>query len=194
MITYKTDDSFFTYITPKLIGYYISPIREWFWKTPQATHRFIYNNNMAIHGTDFRTIEEFYPTVKTILVVVNPWQVWYDQYKFNTVNQARLFQLNSSIRPTLTEYLRTRLSLSVRVPSQLSFGQYYENGNLHQSHCIFRYENLEQEFRLIQQYFETDNPLILPKLEDYRPHYTDESRKLIETLYAEDIARFGYTF
>jgi hypothetical protein len=183
-------------VLPRSTGFHTSCIRDWLWQTPGAHGRYVYNNNMAINGASLRTIEEFYPTIKSIMVTVNPWYAWYEVYKRQIVNTPELFLFDTSRRPTLTEFLFAKWSPYEHTTgaSQKSFCQYYKNGELYQAHCIFKLENLSNDFKVIQDYFESNTPLSVPLIEDYRPYYTDASRKLIEKVFKEDIEYFGYAF
>ena len=195
MITYKTDNSFFTCISPRSTGFHNTCIRDWLWQTPTAHGRYVYNKNLVINGAPLKTIEEFYPTVKSIQVVVNPWYLWYDSYKKAIVNKPELFLFDTSRRVSLTEFLFARLSPHKNtMTSQKGHAQYYKNGELYQAHCIFKLENLSNDFKVLQDYFESHTPLSVPPIEDYRPYYTDASRKLIEEAFKEDIEYFGYAF
>ena len=162
----------------------------WAWacKNPVTANRFIYNVNMIEQGMDFKTIEEFFPNTKAIHVVVNPWRIWCNQYRQNIMNKPTLG--NRGL--TVADYIRTELISPVC--SQVSLGQYYKDGILRQAQYILKFENIIADFKPLQLYFETTEPIMVPKLGDYRPYYTDETRELVEKLYAEDIARFGYTF
>ena len=62
---------------------------------------------------------------------------------------------------------------------------------------VGRFENLEQDFTAIAE--KLDIRAGLPHLnqsrsQDYQTFYSEESRAIIERLYAEDIAEFGYAF
>jgi hypothetical protein len=194
VINYLTDDSFFTFISPRFSGNYISPVRTWFWEALNASNRFIYNERVATTGLGLEGIEDLYPTVKTIQVVANPWLIWYDTYQRSLINKTSLFKFDSSRRASLSEFLASNINSKKKMPSQLSFAQYRRDGELHQSACIFRYENLHNEFKMIQNYFDDHHPLRIPLIPDYREAYTDEDRHLIARTYKEDIERFGYTF
>jgi hypothetical protein len=195
MITYKTDDSYFTFITPRLAGRHIDSVRAWFWQEPKAEKRFVYNQQLTITGAPLETVEKFYPRAKTIMVVVNPWRLWFEEFLDDSINNnKRAFHPNSREYPDFNAYLKSRLSVKKPPKSQLSQAQYTRDGKLYQSEFIFRVERLEIEFKVIQDYFESDIPLSLPKLSEYKDLYTDESRKLVDQCCAEDIARFGYRF
>jgi hypothetical protein len=65
---------------------------------------------------------------------------------------------------------------------------------------IIRYENLNNDFKQIQDLFKSTVPLdhmlkgILPSNEYYREQYNQSSKKIIETMCLEDIDNFKYTF
>lgn len=66
---------------------------------------------------------------------------------------------------------------------------------------VMRYERLQDDFTAVQRHLGIDNPLEIPRLNstpsretDYRAYYTPRARKIVETVFARDLARFGYVF
>ena len=65
---------------------------------------------------------------------------------------------------------------------------------------ILRFEELEQSVVAFLESKERIGPFSLPKHNtskrsaDYRSYYTEETKKAVEDMYAEDIAAFGYSF
>jgi hypothetical protein len=62
---------------------------------------------------------------------------------------------------------------------------------------ILRFENLEKDFKIIQDIFQCYEPLPLEnktKHEHYRTYYNDETRQLVAEMFKEDIEAFGYEF
>jgi len=65
---------------------------------------------------------------------------------------------------------------------------------------ILRFENLQEDFKVVQEYLGTTEPLvkIFPfnnstKHGDYREYYTDETREMVEEISLKDMV-FGYEF
>lgn len=60
-----------------------------------------------------------------------------------------------------------------------------------------RFENLENDFKIVQQYLNCYRPLEkrnTSKHKNYRSYYNDESKEIISNLYKEDILQFGFEF
>lgn len=194
MITYKNNDSYFTCITNKINGHLLSPVRSWFCEVPQALHRYIYNQQLTVTGAPLEKIEEFYPSVKTILVVVNPWHAMLDAYRRETINKNSLFQYDTSRRIAFPEYVYTRISANKSPVNQIDTARYVKDDQLHLATCMFKLDNIAHDFKVLQQYFETDIPVRVPPLTEYRQHYTKETEILVGEAYATDVDYFGYAF
>ena len=64
-----------------------------------------------------------------------------------------------------------------------------------QADYILRVENLNEDFKPLQQYFETDAPLGVDDFKiNYKQHYTSTTRDIIEKYFKEDIELYEYGF
>lgn len=68
-------------------------------------------------------------------------------------------------------------------------------------HCdyILRFENLDDDFKTIQEHFNCDKPLsVINDIEydkyNWKQYYTQQTKLKVEKLYKEDIDLFGYEF
>jgi hypothetical protein len=62
---------------------------------------------------------------------------------------------------------------------------------------LLRFENLEKDFKIIQDIFQCYEPLgMLNKInhDHYRTYYNDETRQAVAEMFKEDIEAFGYEF
>ena len=62
---------------------------------------------------------------------------------------------------------------------------------------LLRFENLEKDFKIIQDIFQCYEPLPLKKKsnrEHYRTYYKEETRQAVAEMFKEDIEAFGYEF
>jgi len=62
---------------------------------------------------------------------------------------------------------------------------------------LLRFENLENDFKIIQDIFKCYEPLgTSNKIEHdhYRTYYNDETQQVIAEMFKEDIEAFGYEF
>lgn len=69
------------------------------------------------------------------------------------------------------------------------------------SNYIMRYENFENDFKVIQDYFDCDidlphknNGWYFNKYNEYKKHYTEEDKEKVYTKFRDDIDLLGYTF
>lgn len=62
---------------------------------------------------------------------------------------------------------------------------------------ILRYENLTEDFKVIQDIVGHDNPLGCYNKSvrtDYKDYYNDETKKIVSNIFSEDIEKFKYRF
>jgi hypothetical protein len=62
---------------------------------------------------------------------------------------------------------------------------------------LLRFENLEEDFKIIQDIFKCYEPLPLTNVTEhdhYRTYYTEETRQVVAEMFKEDIEAFGYEF
>lgn len=64
---------------------------------------------------------------------------------------------------------------------------------------IGRFENFEEDLRAVLNKIGLDPSIEIPKLNatkhrHYRGYYSDETRLLVERMYAKDIQTFGYSY
>lgn len=66
---------------------------------------------------------------------------------------------------------------------------------------VMRYERLQDDFAEVQRRIGVEQPVEIPRINatpsrdpDYRSYYTPRSRRLVEKVFAADLAHFGYVF
>jgi hypothetical protein len=62
---------------------------------------------------------------------------------------------------------------------------------------LFRFENLKEDFKIIQDIFQCYEPLPLANKTEhdhYRTYYNEETRQAVAEMFKEDIEAFGYEF
>lgn len=204
--TYKTDDSFFTcLVTPGNL--HRLAIFKWFENISQAKFRFIRDQEIETEYFNLQQIDDIYPGIKTIAVVTNPWrravQSYTDTCKFRAENRdipATVFDFNLDNFDSFVYSLTTLPSSSkywfTPTTPQVDWLQYKQEDNTTKEvDFILRAEKIDEDFKIIQNYFCTDTPLILKdKVVPYRKFYNQETRDIISNLAAADIKRFGYKF
>jgi len=62
---------------------------------------------------------------------------------------------------------------------------------------VLRFENIDKDFKIIQDIFQCYEPLYKPTQinhDHYRTYYNDETRRAVAEMFKEDIEAFGYEF
>ena len=167
-------------------GYALS-IVNWFYRGSLSKYKLIVDNEAFYRNFNITQYKELYPGVKTIATVSNPWRRMFDIYieeisksTPNIPNDFNLFvkQLHASTLPP--GYLQSdHLSTLEGVTADY----------------IFRVENIVIEFKEIQTFFLNYTPL--PQFyisKAYISEYSDQSIRLVEEIFIDDIKKFGYTW
>ena len=202
-LTYKTDNSFFSYVSPIGTNPSLYAIFKWFQVVDQAKFRFIKDIDIEDQKMNLQAVDDLYPEVKIIGVVNNPWTRVYNFYTDFTQHRGRNsieklievhdFRLDSfeSFVLNLPNAKKNPDSWFGPTTPHCEWVQYRNR----QVDYLFKAETLEEDFKVIQEYFCTDVPLMLQKnTVNYREHFTDEMRKAVEELFKVDIEKFGYSF
>ena len=184
------DPSLFTVVNVPFsnTGYALS-IVNWFYRGSLSKYKQIFDNEAFHRNFNMTQYKELYPGVKTIATVSNPWRRMFDIYieeisKSNpeVPGDFNLFveQLHSSTLPT--GYLQSA-HLSTLEGASADY--------------IFRVENIVNEFKEIQTFFLSDSQLrqLPPYISTaYVSEYSDQSIRLVEEMFIDDIEQFGYTW
>ncbi len=200
MISYKNDFSFFGYLnTPGCWAYIHSEkgLISWFDSEPNAQFRLIVDLEAEDDCLTFEQLQDLYPGIKTIAIVINPWRKLAFIYK--ELTKAKLE--NKNLGNDLDQYdftdFKSFLSqidkpigkkwCSFQTPQS----KWLENANdlLH----IVRDDYIEEDFKVIQEYFESEVPFDV-ELFDYKSFYDEETKQLVEEKCKEDIEKFNFKF
>ena len=199
MTTYKTDFSFFGYLnTPGSFLFIHEALTKWFDEEPNAQFRLIVDLEAEDDCATFSELQDLYPGVKTVAVINNPWRklvVIYRTIKKAVEEEDRVidsingFDVSNFTFESFLSQLDTPIGkwYSILTPQS----KWIENAN--ELLYVIRDDFVEEDFKSIQQYFETDKPFEVD-LFDYKIYYTEETQKLVEEQFKEDIERFNFTF
>lgn len=201
--TYKTDDSFFTLLAIPGNPHRWSLFR-WFEKSNQSKFRFIRDTEIETDYLNLEQIEDIYPGIKTIVVVSNPWiraKFIYDQIcAFKKANESRqipatTIDFNLESFEAFVHSIKTTQPTSkywfLPTTPQVDWVTY----NDRKCSYILHAENIDEEFKVIQDYFELDIPLDMQdKIPEYRHLYSNETKQIVEELFYKDIEAFRYKF
>jgi hypothetical protein len=202
--TYKTDDSFFTTVLPPFIFYGWS-IKSWLLDNPWGKYRYIRDYEIEQEFWSASQIQDLYPGVKLIGVVINPWARMYYAYtqlclmkeEGNAPIDLSEFNLDSFenfIQDVYTKNYKSPYWFSLTTPMSKWF-EYEVDGETKTIDYLIRDFAIEDDFKAVQNYFESDMPLdIEDGIHDYHSHYTDTTKEIVSVIFKEDIDKFGYTF
>jgi len=200
--TYKTDNSFFMYVTFPMSYLGISEVKYWFHciAPKTAMYRLIVDEELDTEKVNLQQREEYYPCTKVIAVVMNPWARIRLAYLVMAENKDPRADCDFHTfvnflyekRPKDTSN-NTRMNA---LQPQVDWIRYTdENGNIREADYIFKVETLDEDFKVIQDYFECQEPLQwFSKIPEYREHYDKKTKSLVAKMFAADIEKFGYKF
>lgn len=196
--TYQNDDSFFTLVKPRGFDH-PTPYRlinEWFNNVPVARYRYIIDDEILESNFTMAKVHQLYPGVAIITFVRNPWANAVDGYEKikHYPDVAAMFGMRID---TFGDFLKSLKDIDPALYLQSSWCQYTDsNGVTHKARYILREENTAEDFKAIQEYFESNTPLETTQYVplDYRSYYTPELRALADEIFKKDIDLLGYTF
>ena len=202
--TFKNDDSFFTVAMPTRCPIGFWNIYRWVEKDDNAKFRFIRDLEIEQDRLTMKEIDDIYPEVKIIGIVTNPWaRVAYSYemsinppYNFPNVEEInkQFSGINFTTFDTYVDSILTCNSLTNKPHPSLPQSHWLEHGNK-QVDYLLRAESINEDFKAIQNYFCTDRPLNIENFKfDYQSYYSDKSKAVVGTIFADDIAKFCYEF
>lgn len=206
--TYLNDESFFSIIW--MCGHVepvLSQIERWS-DDNIAKFRFIHDAEMKEKWFTLDQIQNFYPGIKTIAVVHNPWErtvFLYEKLKYHmTQNEPYLADVKNETFEEFVGNIHVSLNNSENWPHwfNLSTAQTtwtertLPDGTIQQADYIIKIENLVEDFQPLADYFCKPAPDFIHSYDpiDYRSYYNDSTKQIIADLFKTDIERFGYTF
>jgi hypothetical protein len=204
-LTYKTDDSFFTLLVVPG-DFHRDAVLKWFEKSTQAKFRFIRDTEIESDYLNLQQIDDIYPGIKTVAIVSNPWLRVVRAY--NTVQDlktqtrkipATVFDFDTdSFKDFVCNIKNTQPTSKywfTPITPQVSWLKYSTDGTERLTDYILNSETIEQDFKIIQDYFCTDTPLTdTDEIPTYHKYYTKKTREIIADIFAEDIEYFNYKF
>lgn len=195
-LTYKNDSSFFICVKPPVNYIGTKEITKWLESNIESRYRIIVDDELEANYATLKEIDQYYPGVKTIGVTINPWARALIAY--NDL-QSKSHPLSKLAEGSFEEFilnLSKASSLNKFLLPQLHWFEYVDDAGIPRAvDYIFKCENLDSEFKTIQDYFVTSKPLSwLNDLPAYKEHYTLETKQIIADMFEEDIKKFNYEF
>lgn len=190
--TYKNDHSFFTYVKPPACYIGMKEIITWFKSNPVSMYRFIIDEELDQRFADLKERNELYPGIRTIAVTINPWARAVVAY--NDLQRID-HPYREYAQGSFTEFLNNLVKHQF-MKQQVTWFEYADQSdNLVSPTYCFKTENIDEDFKVIQNYFEIDKPLKkVHEIPQYQNLYTTETKKIISELFPDDIERYGYEF
>lgn len=178
----------------------IGEIRYWFQMLGGnvSKYRLIVDEDLDEDRLDLKRREEFYPGTKVIGVVMNPWA----RIRLGYTDLQKSGDPRGNVN--FTDFVKSFPSLKEvkfnhwwhPLDQQMRWLEYeQDDGNMRIADHIFHVEKLDEEFQIIQDYFDCYEPIKWwTPLPEYKEFYNDETKAIVADLFAEDIKRLGYTF
>ena len=200
MITYKEDDSFFTMLVYPGMLHRLSIIK-WFEENNHAKFRFVRDQESESEYFNLTQVNDIYPGIKTIAVVMNPWlrvKYSYDMIcKLKDENRqipATTFNFDLENFESFVSNIDTAQKNNYWFTPATQQTEWLTNVD-QQADYILRAEHMDEDFKIIQDYFCSNQPLTRQDtIPQYKEFYTARTRRIVAKLFKNDIERFGYKF
>lgn len=205
-INYSNDNSYFITVFPPFV-YYGWSVKSWLLNNDWAKYRYIRDFEIEQEFWNIGQINTVYEDIKTIAIVVNPWdRIYYayqQLYAMKEANDNRLIDLSNIPLDNFSDFVSSLPSMpdnignfwfSITTPIS-KWIDYEVGGKIKTVDYILKDTTFEKDFEKIQEYFCSDMPLVIPeKLPNYKQFYNKKTKDIIANLFKEDIDRFGYEF
>jgi hypothetical protein len=209
--TYHTNENFFICITAgdfEWPGY----VFDWFYQVPAARFRLIVDKDLDDQVANLRMVEEIYPGVETIGIVSNPWSKTVNAFKkLITLNNrgtphpiTQLFNFNiSSFDNFVNQMLDFKSVPQVWFTPSTTATEWMtyvdSSNNLRTPKITLRKDYILEDFKQVQDFFCTDQPLVVPEgicppSNEYKTYYSTETKLIISNIFKNDIERYGFSF
>jgi len=203
--TYKTDDSFFTLILPPFSFYGFS-VKNWFANHGIAKFRYIKDIEIEREFWNLQQVHDVYPGIKTITITVNPWArmryAYLELRKMEKAGNTVFLDLSILKLDSFDDFIMSLVDMKPIGAYWFTFAtpttrwvEYQQVDKTETADIILKAEQLEKDFKTVQDYFCSDVPLLVPKkLPGYKRFYNNTTRAIVGEIFKEDIERFGYKF
>jgi hypothetical protein len=146
-------------------------------------------------------IQDLYPGIKTIGIVVNPWvrmrYAYLELCKMKAASNKVYTDLNILELDSFEDFIKSLIKMKPVDNFWFTLAtpmcDWFE-ANGHKADFILKDTNLVNDFKEIQDYFCSDIILTIAKAPAYRKSYTKETRSIVAEVFKKDIEQFDYKF
>lgn len=171
-------------------------------KSNNSKFRYIRDIEIEKEFWDVAQVQDIYPGIKTITIVLNPWaRIRYAYIRLCEMkknNDTSYLDLSTTDIGSFSDFVKRLPTMqpvnnfSFTLATPMSKWIYNEQTSVD---FILKDEALEEDFKPLQQYFCIDVPLDLPaKLPSYKQFYNKTTKEIVAELFKEDIEKFNYVF
>jgi len=209
--TYQTNENFFICITA---GDFMWPayIFDWFYQVPAARFRLIFDTELDGQVANLKMVDDIYPGIETVGIVSNPWIKTFDAFIKLTSLRSKgvphplesLFKFDLSSFDNFVKQTPTFSTIPqvwfTPATTATEWTTYVDStGKVKETKFIIRKDFMLEDFKKLQEFFCTSQPLILPEgicppSLEYRNYYSTETKQIISRIFQDDIERFGFNF
>lgn len=200
-LTYKEDQSFFTTIIPPF-AYYGFSIKRWLTTNNVAKFRYIRDIEMEREFCNLKQVIDMYPGTKTIGLVLNPWARI--AYGYNSLlsmkNDGNTYNLNidSFKLDSFEDFVNSINDNTLVDPFWFKLSTPQLEWFNHEGTTVdylIRAEHLEEDFKPIQEYFCSFEPLTISStVPEYKSMYNETTKAIVAEAFEKDIEKFDYAF
>lgn len=172
-------------------------IVEWFKLSKNGQFRFIKDHDITGNVATLKQIDSIYPGVSVVTVSINPWaRAWagYTGLKVSpNLSDDSLINLNFETFESFLDGLG-------KIPHidkyfQTEWTEYPVDNSIRSADYIFKEESIVEDFRVIQDYFQTTQPLnVQVPILEYQEFYNDTTQALVADIFKKDIEQLRYIF
>jgi hypothetical protein len=184
--------------------FYGTCVKFWFNKNHTAKFRYIRDTEVETEFWNAGQVQDIYPGIKTISIVINPWaRMRYAYIQLCEMKEKgndpyiELLQLTSfeefiNSLPKMQPTDKFWFTLATPMSRWLD---YTEDDELKTVDYILKDNTIATDFQALQDYFCSDITLELPKkLPSYKKFYNKQTKEIVASVFKEDIERFDYKF
>lgn len=165
-------------------------IFDWFRQDSIRRYKIIFDKECNDNHFDLKQINEYYPNIRTIALIINPWDRIFQTF----IMLRRQGKINQSFEYFVFNIEEFDLGSDI-LKNQVDYVQYIDNTSTMTVDFIIRNEHFGEDFKKLQDYFSTNDRLTEQKpLPAYKTVYNEKTIKRVGEMFERDVDYFGYKF